>query len=167
VTESLEDHILKKLKDSGYRITKTRIMLLHIVLNEECTSCKELFFKARQCNLEIGLATIYRFVNTLEEIGILRRKNIQTMLPDSTNAPFYEVQKELNQSKKENYQVSLIAASSELSIVLEDHTTYRLSESEWKKVLETGLSACGFSMHKNIATVIMRKGGNVKRIKLT
>ena len=161
MTESLENHILKKLKDSGYRITKTRIMLLHIVLNEECTSCKELYIKARQCNLEIGLATIYRFINTLEDIGILKRKNIQTMLPYNTNAPFYEVQKELKQTKKENHQVTLITANSELSIVLEDHTTYHLTESEWKKVLETGLSACGFSMHKKIATVIMRKGDNV------
>lgn len=161
MTESLEEQILKKLKDSGFRITKKRIILLHIVLNEECTSCKELFIKARKCNLEIGLATIYRFVNTLEDIGILKRKNIQTMLPYNTNAPFYEVQKELNQTKKVNHQVTLITSNSELSIVLADQTTYRLSESEWKKVLESGLSACGFSVHKNIATVMMRKGGNV------
>ncbi|ABX41573.1 transcriptional repressor [Lachnoclostridium phytofermentans] len=161
MTENLEEHILKKLKDSGYRITKTRIKLLHIVLNEECTSCKELYIKARQGNLEIGLATIYRFVNTLEDIGVLKRKNMQTMLPDNISTPIFEVQKELNQTNKENHQVILIADNSEYSIILEDHTTHLLSESEWKKVLETGLSACGFSMHKNIATVIMRKGGNV------
>ncbi len=162
MTESLKDQILRKLKDTGCRITKQRVVLLDIVLNEECTSCKELYFKARQCDLEIGLATIYRFVNTLEEIGILKRKNIQTMLPEFTNAPLYEVRKEIKQSKKEKHQqVILIAANSELSIVLEDHTTYHLSESEWKKVLETGLSACGFPMHKSIATVLMRKGGKV------
>lgn len=162
MTESLKEQILKKLKDTGCRITKQRIMLLDIVLNEECTSCKELYFKARQSNLDIGLATIYRFVNTLEEIGILKRKNIQTMLSEITNAPLYEVQKELRLTKNErNKQVILIAANSELSIVLEDHTTYHLSEAEWKKVLETGLNACGFPMHKKITTVVMRKGGNV------
>ncbi len=162
MTVSLKDQILKKLKDTGCRITKQRIILLDIILNEECTSCKELYVKARQSNLDIGLATIYRFVNTLEEIGILKRKNIQTMIPEITNVPLYEVQRELRQTQNEkNHQVFLITPNSELSIVLEDHTTYHLSEAEWKKVLETGLSACGFPTHKNIATMVMRKGGSV------
>lgn len=162
MTENLKDQILKKIKDTGCRITKQRILLLDIVLNEECTSCKELYVKARQNNLDIGLATIYRFINTLEEIGILKRKNIQTMLPKIENVPLYEVQKELKPTKSQkNQQVILVAANSELSIVLEDQTTYHLSEAEWKQVLKTGLSACGFSVHKNIATVIMRKGAKV------
>lgn len=84
------------------------------------------------------------------------------MLPKIESVPLYEVQKELKPTKSQkNQQVILVAANSELSIVLEDQTTYHLSEAEWKQVLKTGLSACGFSVHKNIATVIMRKGAKV------
>ncbi len=49
--------IIQKLKESGCRITKQRLMLLDIILEEDCSCCKEIYFKAskvdpknRRCN---------------------------------------------------------------------------------------------------------------------
>ena len=160
--ESLKNQILDKLKDHGCRITKQRILLLEIILKEDCTSCKELYFKAKQNHLDFGLATIYRFVNTLEEIGALKRKNIQTIIPNSYGVPFYEVLKESKSVENKVLNSSTIALNhQEFTVVLEDKTTYQLTEAEWKKVLAAGLSACGFPMQKKITSVVMRKGGKV------
>ena len=76
--EALEQKevIVGKLKDSGCRITKQRMVLLDIILNENCSSCKEIFFKASQADEKIGVATVYRMINALEEIGAINRKNM-------------------------------------------------------------------------------------------
>ena len=38
--------IIQKMKDSGCRITKQRMILLDIILEEDCSCCKEIYFKA-------------------------------------------------------------------------------------------------------------------------
>lgn len=160
--ESLKNQIIDKLKDHGCRITKQRILLLEIILKEDCTSCKELYFKAKQNHLDFGLATIYRFVSTLEEIGVLKRKNIQTIIPNSNSVPLYEVLKENKSMENKVPNISTTALNhQEFTVVLEDKTTYQLTEAEWKKVLAVGLNACGFPMQKKITSVVMRKGGKV------
>ena len=40
------EEILKKLREQGCRITKQRQLLLDIILQEECTCCKEIYFLA-------------------------------------------------------------------------------------------------------------------------
>ena len=64
--------IIQKMKDSGCRITKQRMILLDIILEEDCSCCKEIYFKASK----IGVATVYRMINSLEEIGVISRKNM-------------------------------------------------------------------------------------------
>ncbi|KSV58164.1 transcriptional repressor [Acetivibrio ethanolgignens] len=71
-----KDRIIRKLKRQGLRITKQRLMLLDIILEEDCSSCKELYYKAVHQNSRIGAATVYRMINTLEEIGAISRKNM-------------------------------------------------------------------------------------------
>ena len=68
--------IVGKLKDSGCRITKQRMVLLDIILNENCSSCKEIYYKASRIDSKIGTATVYRMINTLEEIGAINRRNM-------------------------------------------------------------------------------------------
>ena len=68
--------IVGKLKDSGCRITKQRMVLLDIILNENCSSCKEIYYKASRIDSRIGTATVYRMINTLEEIGAINRRNM-------------------------------------------------------------------------------------------
>ena len=43
---SKKEEIIAKLKESGCRITKQRLMLIDIILENECSSCKEIFYKA-------------------------------------------------------------------------------------------------------------------------
>lgn len=37
--------ILQRLKEQGMRITKQRLMLLDIIINEECSCCKEFILR--------------------------------------------------------------------------------------------------------------------------
>lgn len=66
------DEIIQKLKGSGCRITRQRLMLLDIILEEDCSSCKEIYFKASKIDPKIGVATVYRMVNALEDIGAIK-----------------------------------------------------------------------------------------------
>lgn len=70
-----KEEITRQLKDRGYRMTKQRMMLLDIILEEDCASCKEIYYKAAKQEKRIGMATVYRMINTLEEIGAINRKN--------------------------------------------------------------------------------------------
>lgn len=71
-----KDAIIQKLKEEGGRITKQRLILLDIILEEDCSCCKEIYYKAVKRDKSIGVATVYRMVNTLEEIGAISRKNM-------------------------------------------------------------------------------------------
>ena len=75
-TQMQKDLIIQKLKEQGLRITKQRLILLDIILEEDCSCCKEIYYKASQKDDKIGSATVYRMINTLEEIGAISRKNM-------------------------------------------------------------------------------------------
>ena len=60
--------MLQRLKEKGCRITKQRKILIDIILQGECTSCKEIYYKAAEKDPSIGAATVYRMINLMEEI---------------------------------------------------------------------------------------------------
>lgn len=55
--------IINRLKEDGCRITKQRLMLLDIILEDECSSCKEIYYRATKKDPTIGTATVYRIIN--------------------------------------------------------------------------------------------------------
>lgn len=69
-------YILQELKKNGCRITSQRRLLIDIILRDECCSCKEIYYEAIKADPTIGMATIYRMVKTLEETGLIHRKNM-------------------------------------------------------------------------------------------
>lgn len=69
-----KEAVIQRLKENGCRITKQRLMLLDIILKEDNTSCKEIYYKAAAADSKIGAATVYRMINTLEEIGVVTRQ---------------------------------------------------------------------------------------------
>ena len=69
-----KESIIAKLKANGCRITKQRMELLDIILENRCSSCKEIFYRASRQDESIGIATVYRMVNALEEIGVVSRR---------------------------------------------------------------------------------------------
>lgn len=68
--------VLQLLREKGYRLTKQREMLLDIMLEGDCSSCKEIYYKAAAVDSTIGVATVYRMVNLLEDVGAINRKNM-------------------------------------------------------------------------------------------
>ena len=75
-TQMQREIVIQRLKEQGCRITKQRMVLLDIILNENCSSCKEIYYKASRIDPKIGTATVYRMINTLEEIGAISRRNM-------------------------------------------------------------------------------------------
>ena len=75
-TEMQKEIIIQKLRDIGCRITKQRLILLDVILQEDCDCCKEIYYKAAAIDGGIGAATVYRMINLLEEVGAIDRKNM-------------------------------------------------------------------------------------------
>ena len=69
-----KEQIVERLKENGCRITKQRLILLDVILGSDCGSCKEIYYCASKIDNSIGTATVYRMINTLEEIGAINRK---------------------------------------------------------------------------------------------
>ena len=78
------EYIIRKLKERGCRITRQRLIILDIILQEDCSCCKEIYYRAAKHDPTIGMATVYRLVKTLEEAGLIQRKNMYRI--DCTNA---------------------------------------------------------------------------------
>lgn len=71
---SEKDQVIMQLKRNGCRITKQRKILLDIILESRCSSCKEIYIQASRIDNRIGMSTVYRMVKELEEIGVLSRE---------------------------------------------------------------------------------------------
>ena len=122
------EHILQKLKEQGYRVTKQRIAVIDIILENDCGSCKEIFYRTSKVNKNIGTATIYRTVNMLEEIGAINRRNI--------------------------YQLSGMEESGAVVVTLEDGAKLQLTAEEWNKVAQKGMEACGYLDGEKIISIV-------------
>lgn len=68
-----KEQVIHKLQRSGRRVTRQREILLDIILDGSWSSCKEIYYEAVKRDSSIGLATVYRMVSTLEDIGVLTR----------------------------------------------------------------------------------------------
>lgn len=121
-----KEQIVEKLKENGCRITKQRRMLIDIILENDCSSCKEIFYKASRADEKIGVATVYRMINALEEIGAISRKNM------------YKVE-----CRQEGGCI----------ITLDDDTTYHLTDQNWNRVVQEGLKQCGYLKDQKIAEI--------------
>ena len=120
-TRMQKDVVIQELKKRGCRITKQRRMLLEVILENECSCCKEIYYNASRLDPGIGSATVYRMVNLLEEIGAISRRNMYKIVrnPDCKD-------------------------ESVCTIELDDNTVQKLSKDSFNNVVLTGLKACGY-----------------------
>lgn len=125
-----EEIIIRKLKEHGYRITKQRKMLLGIILSDQCSSCKEIYYKAAERDPSIGPATVYRMINTLEEIGVINRGNM------------YRITREESAEEPASYMIEF-----------DDNTSLKLSAKKWNQIIQSGLEACGYAENREIRNV--------------
>ena len=68
--------VIRQLKGNGYRITEQRRLLIQLILENEYSSCKEIYFAAREENHNVGLATVYRMVQLLEDMGLIHKQMV-------------------------------------------------------------------------------------------
>jgi Fur family ferric uptake transcriptional regulator len=122
-----KDIIIQKLKESGCRITKQRLMILDIILEDECSCCKEIYYKAARRDDKIGAATVYRMINILEEIGAISRKNMYKIVCDEA-----------------------CGENSAYVLELDDGSVMELSEQKWYQVVSSGLKECGYRQDATI-----------------
>lgn len=78
---SLTEDTLRKLEASGLRMTVQRRHIIDILTNSQCTSPKELWYEAKQYVPDLGIATVYRLINRLEQIGVLSKARNLGMRP--------------------------------------------------------------------------------------
>ena len=131
--DKAKEAIVQKLKASGCRITKQRLMLLDIILEENCSCCKEIYYRASRIDPSIGTATVYRMINKLEEIGAINRRNMYKVACD----PNCELQ-------------------NARTIELDDDTIKHLSAKNWNAVIQAGLKACGYVENQKIRSITMQ-----------
>ncbi len=132
------DMIVQQLRDSGCRITKQRLTVLDIILNSDPSCVKEIYREAVKVDKNIGSATVYRMVNTLEEIGVINRKNM------------YQVDCSIceNHCPDEDCDTtcpggSCLACETNVVLTLDDDSKIVLNRDELKSLLYEGLKATG------------------------
>ena len=106
---------------------------MDIILQEECTCCKEIYFLAARKDPNIGMATIYRMINLLEEMGALKRKRAYRICDEET-------------------MVNIC------SIRLDDHTNVRLDGEKLRQVIERGMESCGYLHNRRVRSISVERG---------
>lgn len=69
-----KERLLTVLKANKIKLTKQRRLVIDIILEKEFYTCKDIYQYASELDPNIGIATIYRMVKTLESMGVLNRK---------------------------------------------------------------------------------------------
>lgn len=128
-----KEYILEQLRKKGLRITSQRKLIIDIILKNECSCCKEIYYEALRSDSSIGIATVYRMVKTLEEVGAIDRRNM------------YRIAYGKNCSKEEACIVTLD----------EGNDSIRLNGREWAKVVEAGLKVTGYLKNQRIDNIML------------
>ena len=160
-----KEEVLKKLREHGCRITNQRKILLDIILEEECSCCKEIYYKAVKRDKNIGTATVYRMINTLEEIGVINRSNMYRI-----DSPAEEKETRCGEHPCcsdqcwENCEegISLVQALDEggrigynnrYTVEFADGSRLCFSKEQWFDILAAGLDALGYGKDQRIRSV--------------
>lgn len=74
--EEKAEAVIRQLRDNGYRITAQRRMLLRVILENEYSSCKEIYFAAKEKDHKVGIATVYRMIQLLEDMELIHKEMV-------------------------------------------------------------------------------------------
>ncbi|SKC00744.1 Fur family transcriptional regulator, ferric uptake regulator [Lachnospiraceae bacterium] len=67
------EKVIDKLKNSGCRITKQRRLIVDVIMASDFSSCKDIYYQVISRDKTIGMATVYRMIRQLEEMGVINR----------------------------------------------------------------------------------------------
>ena len=68
-----DTQVIEEMRKKGCRITKQRKLIVDIIMNNEFNSCKEIYYRVIKEDPTVGMATVYRMINQLEEMNVIRR----------------------------------------------------------------------------------------------
>ena len=131
--DKAKEAIVQKLKASGCRITKQRLMLLDIILEEKLFLLQRNLLPRISIDPSIGTATVYRMINKLEEIGAINRRNMYKVACD----PDCDLQ-------------------NACTVELDDDTIKHLSAKNWNAVIQAGLKACGYVEDQKVRNITVQ-----------
>lgn len=123
-----KDQILQQFRQKGLRITRQRRLILDIVFEHECTCCKEIYYQALKKDKNVGIATVYRMVNALTDLGVLK-----------VHAP---------------YRPSG-GCENGCRVVLKDQAVVEFAPEEWHRILSDALQKKGYAGEAEIEKVIL------------
>lgn len=126
-----KEQILRQLRKRGFRVTKQRELILDIVFEHECASCKEIYYQAIQRDPGIGMATVYRMVNTLTDIGVLK---VASLKP----------------------QTAPVGPGNGCQILLKNQNKIVFNQSEWMEILQGALRRKGYGIGEEIIEVTIQ-----------
>lgn len=129
-----KEYILAKLRERGLRITNQRKLIIDCILQNEFNCCKEIYCQICKIDSSIGIATVYRMINTLEEIGAINRKNMYHVCFEEEPARVHSCM-----------------------IQFDDDTKVNLSSVEWSRIVKAGLKECGYLDDRNVELIEMRE----------
>lgn len=72
---SIHEEISNKLKRAGYKLTPQRAVTVETLIesNNELLTAEEIFIKVKHKNPSIGLATVYRTLDMLHELEVVKK----------------------------------------------------------------------------------------------
>lgn len=123
------EELIKRLRRNGCRITKQREALLDVILQRECSCCKEIYYLASKKMPQIGMATIYRMVNSLEEIGAIKRKSM-----------YY-----VNEETKETVE--------DCKVFLDNGKCIELNAETMRQVIQRGMQGYGYIQEEKVLKI--------------
>lgn len=143
-TQMQKENVIQILKERGYRITKQRQIILDIILGNDCSCCKEIYYRASLQDKGIGVATVYRMVGVLEEIGAISRR--------ITHHPVCKPE------CKTECKIDCLTECQKSGVCIvyfDNNTTLELSGQEWERIMHEGLCACGYAKNCSIQNIVM------------
>lgn len=123
--------IMQELRRRRCRITSQRSLIVDIILKNQCSCCKEIYYQAVEQDPTIGIATVYRMLALLEEIGVIDRKNM------------YQIQSETLSNEK-----------NEKVVFLGENNKVELLETNWYNEIKEHLKRKGMIQDEDISIVI-------------
>lgn len=127
-----QEILLAELKKNGCRLTNQRKLLIDIILKDDCCCCKEIYYQAIKQDPSIGIATVYRMVKMLEDMGVLSRRLFKIS---------YDKLKNLKEKE---------------AILLDHENVIRIQEPGWYEEVKAFLKQKGYLNDGEISIVIKK-----------
>lgn len=116
------EKVIERLREEGYRITKQRILIVDTLLEHRFECKKAVCYYVQQKDPSIGMATVYRFLQVLEQMEVLK--------PESSY--MVQVEEKLCQEQK-------------CAVFMSNNKKIVLKYSEWKQAIISLLEKKGYS----------------------